>query len=77
MVHELCLCAVGEEAMGKHIMRFLLPAALTVLLAGCQTELSANATCSQKWEAYANDRMHGAMLGGLAGASMSGRKPDC
>jgi hypothetical protein len=46
-------------------------------LAGCQTDLPANATCSQKWEAYSNDRMHGAMLGGLAGASMSGRKPDC
>ena len=57
-------------------MKTLMVVAL-LLLGGCQTQLSANATCSERWEAYANDRMHGAMLGGLAGGSMSGTKPTC
>jgi hypothetical protein len=46
-------------------------------LAGCTTELPKNASCHDRWEAYAMDREHGAMLGGLLGASMSGNLPDC
>jgi hypothetical protein len=47
------------------------------MLAGCTTELPKNASCHERWEAYAMDREHGAMLGGLLGASMSGNLPDC
>ena len=43
-------------------MKTLMVVAL-LLLGGCQTQLSANATCSERWEAYANDRMHGARTG--------------
>lgn len=46
-------------------------------LAGCVTNLPANASCQERWEAYANDRMHGAALGGMLGGSISGNKPNC
>jgi hypothetical protein len=46
-------------------------------LVGCTTPTQEGATCSAQWETYANDRMHGAMLGGLLGGSLSGNKPTC
>lgn len=57
--------------------RVCLIAFLAVAASGCTTQLPADASCHDKWEAYSNDRMHGAMLGGLLGGSMSGNKPDC
>ena len=59
-------------------MRFFIYAvAATLILSGCVTNLPQSATCAERWEAYANDRMHGAMLGGLLGGSISGDKPTC
>lgn len=55
-------------------MRFLV---LLLALCACQSSVPPTATCSQQWEAYSNDRMHGAMLGGLIGGSLSGTKPTC
>jgi hypothetical protein len=42
-------------------------------LVGCTTPTQEGATCSAQWDTYADDRMHGAMLGG----SLSGNKPTC
>lgn len=50
---------------------------LLLTLSACVTDLPPAASCRDKWDAYANDRMHGAMLGGLLGGSISGRKPEC
>lgn len=50
---------------------------LLLTLSACVTDLPSSASCRDKWDAYANDRMHGAMLGGLLGGSISGRKPEC
>lgn len=50
---------------------------LLLTLLGCHTALPPGATCQQRWDAYADDRMHGAMLGGLLGGSMSGDRPTC
>jgi hypothetical protein len=51
--------------------------AVLAALAGCTTPTQEGATCSAQWETYANDRMLGAILGGMLGASLSGNKPRC
>lgn len=56
--------------------KYILILGLT-LLAACQTQLPPNATCNERWSAYADDRLRGALIGGMAGASMSGTKPNC
>jgi hypothetical protein len=51
--------------------------ALLLSLGACTTPLPANASCHAQWETYANDRMNGALAGGLIGASLSGKRPTC
>ena len=61
----------------RSVLAHTLLAVTVISLGACTTNLPANASCHDQWEAYANDRMHGAMLGGLLGGSMSGNKPNC
>ena len=59
-------------------MRFYIYAiTATLILSGCVTNLPQSATCTERWEAYANDKMFGSAAGGLLGGSISGNKPTC
>lgn len=46
-------------------------------LAACTTELPPGASCNARWAAYTDDRINGALIGGMFGKSLSGHRPDC
>jgi hypothetical protein len=63
--------------MAKLLLVQMTITVVLIALSACTTALPPDASCHDQWEAYSNDRMHGAMLGGLLGGSISGNKPNC